>query len=249
MDPCVTCFEGNASKQSHEQRKPETSHCSAQSYQGISDLDTNHHNLKSTKANCIAALLCLKIDQVSAALQVLEKNVEKLIDDVYMLGVKGVSLSERQAATKRTVQAIQDACALCSRPSSQVLRLFHAHGICLPVQCICLGSLNNLLIRKWVPCAQPLVRLWLSLFSSRTILEHANSSQASPRSQILPFFWLLDPQILCSQWLLQKLLIRRVLPRQPQHDTGMPWPSLLVKHHCSDEFWSVHHSSMICVHT
>ncbi|KAK9850816.1 hypothetical protein WJX84_012333 [Apatococcus fuscideae] len=65
----------------------------------------------------------------------LEKNVEKLIDEVYTLGVKGVWLSERQAATKRTVQAIQDACALCSKPGSQAHFLPHAEAGRVAAEC------------------------------------------------------------------------------------------------------------------
>ena len=54
-------------------------------------------------------------------LQALEKNVEKLIDELHLLGLKGVDAATWEAATQHTLQAIQDACSICCRPDSQVL--------------------------------------------------------------------------------------------------------------------------------
>ncbi len=53
-------------------------------------------------------------------LQALEKNVEKLIDDLHELGPKGVDFATREAATQHTLQAIQDACSVCCRIDSRV---------------------------------------------------------------------------------------------------------------------------------
>ena len=46
--------------------------------------------------------------------------MERLINEVHMLGLNKASLEERGAATARTIQAIQDACSLSSRPCVQV---------------------------------------------------------------------------------------------------------------------------------
>ena len=46
--------------------------------------------------------------------------MERLINEVHMLGLKKASLAEREAATLRTVAAIQDACSVSLRPCIQV---------------------------------------------------------------------------------------------------------------------------------
>ena len=48
------------------------------------------------------------------------RTVERLIDQVHTLGLKKASLRAREAATQQAIQAIHDACFECSRPGNQV---------------------------------------------------------------------------------------------------------------------------------
>ncbi|KAK9821359.1 hypothetical protein WJX74_003161 [Apatococcus lobatus] len=56
-----------------------------------------------------------------------DKQVERLINEVHMLGLKKASLEERKAATRRTIAAIQDACSLSLRPCIQ-MQFFTPHA-------------------------------------------------------------------------------------------------------------------------
>ncbi len=67
---------------------------------------------------------------VTSCVQALEQGVEKLLEEIHTLGVKGLPMALRDAAIQKTIQAIHNACSLCAWPESQVLPM-HLSNLCM----------------------------------------------------------------------------------------------------------------------